>query len=40
MDDRLVTAADQTNVPGRYQLEASPGITLGVTYRFGTEADH
>jgi long-subunit fatty acid transport protein len=35
MDDRVVTTADQASFPGRYQLEASPGITIGVTYRLG-----
>jgi long-subunit fatty acid transport protein len=40
MEDRLVTTADQANFPGRYQLEASPGITVGVTYRFAAAAAH
>ncbi|MBI5506068.1 MAG: outer membrane protein transport protein [Deltaproteobacteria bacterium] len=39
MEDRQVTTADQTSFPGRYQLEASPGVTIGFTYRFDAEAD-
>ena len=34
VEDRLVTLADQTTFPGRYQLQPSPGITISVTYRF------
>ncbi|MBI4515455.1 MAG: outer membrane protein transport protein [Deltaproteobacteria bacterium] len=33
MEDRVVTTADQPLFPGRYQLESSPGFTVGVTYR-------
>ncbi len=38
MNDRLVTTADQANFPGKYEIEASPGITISTTYRFGVGA--
>jgi hypothetical protein len=38
MEDRLVTAADQTSFPGRYQLEGSPGVSVSVAYRFDKAA--
>ncbi len=36
MEDRWVTPADQKMFPGRYQMETSPGITVALTYHFGT----
>ena len=35
MNDRMVTTADQANFPGKYEIEATPGITIATTYRFG-----